>query len=308
VTDRMPLFFHPLYTDAIDPAARFPRERYRLTRDAVLARDAAGTIDLRTSPFATRNDLVLAHDPAYVDAFLAGTLDEAHVKRIGLRPWTADLVPRTLALVGGTLAALDAAVTTGGLAANMAGGTHHAHHDRGGGYCVVNDLVIAARAARRRYGLRRVLVIDLDVHQGDGTATLCADDPDTFTFSMHGATDWPFEKATSDLDVALPRGAGDDDYLAALDAHLPAALAFAPDLILYQAGVDPLAEDKLGHLNLSRAGLAARNAAVLTAARGRPLVVLMGGGYARPIEHTAQAFADLFLQCAEAHRARLSTR
>jgi acetoin utilization deacetylase AcuC-like enzyme len=307
VRDRLPLFFHPLYTDAIDPAARFPRERYRLTRDAVLARDEGATIALRTSPFADRADLLLAHDPAYIDAFLTGTLDEAHVKRIGLRPWTAEIVPRTLALVGGTLAALDCAVASGGLAANMAGGTHHAHRDRGGGYCVVNDLVIAARAARERYGLRRVLVIDLDVHQGDGTATLCADDPDTFTFSMHGATNWPFEKATSNLDVALPRGADDDAYLTALHAHLPAALAFEPDLVLFQAGVDPLAEDKLGHLHLTRAGLRARNDAVLTATAGLPVVVLMGGGYARPIEHTAEAFADLFLQCAATHRGRLTT-
>jgi acetoin utilization deacetylase AcuC-like enzyme len=299
----MSLWFHPLYTDGIHPEARFPRDRYVRARDAVLARPDAHRIAIREPPLAGRADLCVAHDAGYVDAFLGGTLDVAAQRAIGLRPWTDALVPRTLALVGGTLAALEEAVTTGGASANMAGGTHHAFADRGAGYCVVNDLVIAARLARHRFGLRRTLIVDLDVHQGDGTAAMCQDDPDTFTFSMHGATNFPFVKQRSDLDVELPRGATDEAYLAALDRWLPEALAFDPDLVLFQGGVDPLAVDKLGHLSLTREGLAGRNARVLDAVEGLgvPVVVLMGGGYGRPPEATAEAFADLFLQAADHH-------
>lgn len=301
----MPLYFHPLYTDGIDEAARFPRLRYRLTRDEVLRRDEGRTIRLVEPRPADRAAILRAHDADYVDAFLESRLSPAAVREIGLRPWTSDIVPRTLALVGGSLAALDDCLDARGYAANMAGGTHHARRDRGGGYCIFNDIAVAVHRARDR-GVGRVLVVDLDVHQGDGTAELFADDADTFTFSLHGATNYPFTKARGDLDVELPRGAGDALYLDTLRPLLDRVFALAPELVIFQAGVDPLAEDKLGHLSLTHAGLRARNEAVFDAADalGVPVLVLMGGGYARPIEATAQAFADLFLEAAARHARR----
>jgi len=299
----MQVYYHALYTDGIHPDARFPRDRYvRLSR-RLRAGLAGSMIEICEAPEANRDVLLMAHEAGYVDRFLAGTLSDKEVRRIGLRPWTPQLLPRTLRIMGGAIAALHSAVDTGGVAGNMAGGTHHAHRDFGSGYCVFNDLAVCAEYAQKRLGIRRVLILDLDVHQGDGTATILADNPDTMTISVHCGANFPFRKAQSDLDLPVAPGSGDEECLPIVSEAIEAGMTFEPDLVLYQAGVDGLATDALGRLSWSRVGLQERNRMVLDACRDRsvPCVVFMGGGYSKPIEPTLDAFEDLFLQAARHH-------
>ena len=240
------------------------------------------------------------HDPQYVRAFLAGTLDPAVLRAIGF-PWSEQLVRRTLASVGGTLAAAADALATG-FGGNLAGGTHHAFRDRGAGFCVFNDLAVAIRAMGRR-----AAVLDLDVHQGDGTAAIFAGDPTVLTVSLHGAQNFPFRKQQSCIDVALPDGLGDDEYLAHLQSVLPRVAEFQPEFLLYQSGVDALAGDRLGRLSLSHRGLMERDRQVFSFARrmGLPVLVTLGGGYASPISLTAEAHANTFRAAAEIFRSGL---
>lgn len=303
MTTRMQVYYHPLYTDGIHPDARFPRDRYvRLSRR--LRSGLAGSmIEICEAPEANREVLLMAHEAGYVDRFLAGTLSDKEVRRIGLRPWTPQLRPRTLRIVGGAIAALHSAVATGGVAGNMAGGTHHAHRDFGSGYCVFNDLAVCAEYAQQRLSIGRVLILDLDVHQGDGTATILAGNPEAMTISVHCGANFPFRKAQSDLDLAVPPDAGDEACLPVVAEAIRRGMAFKPDLVLYQAGVDGLATDALGRLSWTRAGLQQRNRMVMEACREQsaPCVVFMGGGYSKPIEPTLDAFEDLFLQAARHH-------
>mmetsp|Transcript_58447 Transcript_58447/g.165077 ORF Transcript_58447/g.165077 Transcript_58447/m.165077 type:complete len:351 (-) Transcript_58447:94-1146(-) len=304
----MPLYYDRLYTAAIDPASTFPRERYDLVRDGLVQQHGA-VVDIRSVPSpVSRADLVLAHDEDYVDRFLSGTLGAKEVSRIGLKPWTPLIIDRTLTLVGGSLAAMGDAcgLAAGGVAGNMAGGTHHAGFAQGAGYCIFNDLAVCARVALRQGLARRVAVIDLDVHQGDGTAEIFAGEDSVFTASVHCAANFPLRKETSDLDLPLPRGAGDEAYLEACEEAVRAALAVRPDLVFFQAGVDALREDGLGHLAVTREGMRRRNALVFQATRGLPLVLFMGGGYSKPISHTVAAFVDLFAAAGEEHAARLA--
>lgn len=245
---------------------------------------------LRPSPPASREQLLRAHDAAFVDAFLLGQLDSAHQKRIGF-PWCTELVTRCLASAGGTVAAAWDAFELGG-AGHLAGGTHHAHRDRAAGYCVFHDLAVAALDLLAAGRARRILIIDLDVHHGDGTATIFAEDERVFTFSAHGAGNFPRQKPPSDLDLALPDGITDEPYLEAVAAALEAATNRArPDFVFYQAGVDPLHGDRFGRLALSHAGLEERDRMVFRSCRslGVPVVWTMGGGYARPVERTIEA-------------------
>lgn len=297
----MPLYFHALYTDGIAPEARFPRERYR--RIAERLTDQGDRIAICESPPATDDEIAIAHDTAYVTRFLRGEMEESERRRIGLRPWTDLLIPRTRHLIGGAIAALADVLEEGGIAANMAGGTHHAHFDWGAGYCVFNDLAICARLAVERHGVKRVAIVDLDVHQGDGTATILAKDPEIFTLSVHCAHNFPMTKSVSDLDVALPVDTEDAAYLEAVTSALDMVWRTEPELVLFQAGVDPLKADRLGRLAISRDGLRRRNQLVFDAvvARELPCVVFMGGGYCKPIEPTIDAFVDLFQQAADAH-------
>ncbi|MEC8266619.1 MAG: histone deacetylase, partial [Candidatus Thermoplasmatota archaeon] len=236
--------------------------------------------------------------------FLNGELDASEERRIGLRPWTPDMIERTMRLMGGAVEATEHVVRHGGFAGNMAGGTHHAHREFGSGYCVFNDLAVCALHAITSLGLERVAVLDLDVHQGDGTASILADEPRVLTVSVHCATNFPFRKAVSDHDLVLEPGSGDDAYLEAAQQALDLCLGFEPDLLLFQAGVDGLEADALGKLSVSREGMQQRNASVFDAAAARtmPTVVFMGGGYANPIDATLDAFEDLFLAAADAHQ------
>lgn len=294
------MWYHPLYTDGIHPEARFPRDRYQLLLDRFEASGVKRTMNI-SQPQPIANDLLLlAHDEAYVDRFLAGELSDKEEKRIGLTPWTPAMIERTQVLMGGAVEATEHAVRNGGFSGNMAGGTHHAHRDFGSGYCVFNDLAVCALHALENLGVERVAVVDLDVHQGDGTATILADEPRVCTISVHCSTNFPFRKSVSDHDLPVAPESGDDVYLDTVREALDICQGFEPDLILYQAGVDGLEADALGKLNVSREGMQQRNHLVFETATALdvPLVVFMGGGYAKPIDASLDAFYDLFTDAA----------
>lgn len=260
--------------------------KYARLHERVAAMAPALGIRLQEPPAAADEDLLRAHAPGYVRAMAEGSADAAMMRRIGF-PWSAAMVERSRRSSGGTIMALRAALEGEGVAVNLAGGTHHAGPARGGGYCVFNDAAVAARHAQAHGLARRVLVVDLDVHQGNGTAEICAGDESIFTFSMHAARNYPAVKPSSDLDVALPDGTGDAAYLDALAAHLPQAITRArADAVIYLAGADPFQGDRLGYLALSKPGLAERDRQVLAACRrqGLPVAVCMAGGYAPDVE------------------------
>ena len=303
----LPLFYSELYTGAISDDARFPKHRYRRVRERLSERGVDAACDVRQSRAARRDELLLVHDESFVDAFVEGTLDRHAIRRIGFRPWKESFVDRALTITGGSIDALHAALSGSRIAGNLAGGTHHAFRAHGEGYCVFNDIAICAEIAKREYRVERVFVVDLDVHQGNGTAAIFADDSHVFTYSLHCQKNYPFRKKDSDADVGVEEGAGDDTDLEALERSLPRLLYdFRPDLLLFQAGTDPLAEDGLGRLNLTRAGLAARNEMVFDYADywELPVVVFMGGGYSEPIEHSVEAHVDVFEEAARRVTAR----
>jgi acetoin utilization deacetylase AcuC-like enzyme len=264
--------------------------KYRLIREALLASGVLQADELIPAEPADPRVLLQVHTARWVEAVLENRLTEAEERRLGF-PWSPELVVRSLASVGGTCAAAVRALDDG-IGGNLAGGTHHAFPDHGEGYCVFNDIAVSIRALQAAGSIQRAVVVDLDVHQGNGTAAVFEGDADVFTFSMHGERNFPFRKQRSSLDIGLSDGVGDEVYLDALARHLPRVLeASRPDILYYQAGVDALAEDTLGRLSLSHAGLEARDAFVLEAARrsGVPVVVTLGGGYARPLEASVRA-------------------
>jgi acetoin utilization deacetylase AcuC-like enzyme len=285
------LAFHSdAHSLALPPGHRFPQSKYRLLREHF--EREPGLLRLTPAPAATEGELALAHTPDYVDAVLRGTLSAAQQREIGF-PWSPSMAERSRCSVGASIAAARAALTEG-VAANLAGGTHHAQADKGSGYCVFNDVAVAARLmqaewARSHLSLLRVLVIDLDVHQGNGTAAIFRDDDTVFTFSMHGARNFPFRKEPSDLDVDLPDGCGDADYLAALDKALAEVWRRCqPGLVFYLAGADPHEGDRLGRLRLTYEGLAERDRRVLAALAERriPVALSMAGGYGHDLATT----------------------
>ena len=268
----------------------YPMDKYRLVPQRLLAEGVLSSDEIITPEPIALGDILRVHTPAYVHACINGTLGRKALLRLGL-PWSEALVRRAFAVIGGTLGAAQAALRDG-IAANLAGGTHHAFADHGEGYCIFNDLVIVLRRLRAEGSISRALIIDLDVHQGNGTAVLCQTDPATFTFSMHAANNYPAHKEHSSWDIALPDGTTDEQYLGRLEESLPALLQQArPALILYQAGVDVLRDDRFGKLALSMAGVGERDRLVCTFARqaGVPLVVTLGGGYARDIDRVVEA-------------------
>ncbi len=274
---------------------KFPLSKYRLLRERL---SGDPRLKLQPSDLASREAVLRVHANEYVDGFLAGTLDAGIMRRIGF-PWSPELVTRTLASAGGTLGATCSALETG-FGGTLAGGTHHAFRERGSGFCVFNDLAIAIAWAREEARVKRAAVVDLDVHQGDGTAVIFSGNPNVFTLSLHGAQNFPFHKQTSSLDIELPDGTSDEAYLAALIPALQRVWKFSPQLLIYQAGVDALASDRLGRLSLTLDGLRQRDELVIGEAyrRGIPLVVTVGGGYSEPLEETVRASAQTFLAAA----------
>ena len=284
----------------LPPGHRFPMGKYRLLFERVQAKTGEWGIDLIEPVVATREDLERVHCPDYVRRMLSGEDVENDMRRIGF-PWSAALIERSRRSAGATTQALTAALQGDGVAVNLAGGTHHAAYARGGGYCVFNDSVIAARHAQAHGLARRLLIVDLDVHQGDGSAALCAGDDSIYTFSLHAARNYPAVKPASDLDVALPDGTDDAAYLDALAKHLPIAMAQArADAVIYLAGVDPYIHDRLGLLSLTPAGLAERDRQVLAACHrhGLPLAISMAGGYAEDVNTIADLHAATVRQAA----------
>jgi acetoin utilization deacetylase AcuC-like enzyme len=280
---------------------RFPSGKYNLLRGALLADGTIVEGQLRPAPFADISDIEAAHEPAYVRAVLDGALSAKEQRLIGL-PWSEGLVRRVLATMGGAVEAARAAMQLG-FAAMLAGGTHHAHAGFGSGYCVFNDFVIVALKALREGLVERVAIIDLDVHQGDGNAALLGGRNDVLVLDIYCEKNFPFRKVSAHLPVPLEPGLGDRAYLSRLAEVLPAIAAFRPGLVLYQAGVDPLCHDLLGHLDLSYEGLAARDRLVFEMCRkaGLPLSLAIGGGYANPIALSVKAYANTFRAAKEVY-------
>ena len=268
---------------------KFPMAKYTMLRRRVAGSGLLGDDDLLEAEAAADADLSRVHDADYLRRVTHGRLDEGEIRRIGF-PWSPQLVERSRRSAGATVGACRAALEDG-VGVNLAGGTHHAFTDRGEGFCVFNDSAVAARAMQAEGRACRVLVVDCDVHQGNGTAAIFATDPTVFTFSIHGAGNFPYRKETSDLDVALPDGTRDEAYLAALDRALPEALGKAKaDLAIYVSGADPHEGDRFGRLKLTADGLAERDRRVLRSCRdaGLPVAVSMAGGYGRDVSATVE--------------------
>ena len=281
----MKAFYSDRFVLPLPSGHRFPMQKYRMLREAVAA--ALPEVTFEEAPYTTDGVLALAHHPDYIQRVSGGMLSEHEQKAIGF-PWSEEMVERSRRSAGATIAACRAAIAEG-VGINLAGGTHHAHADRGQGFCVFNDAAIAARLMQAERRVSRVAIIDLDVHQGDGTAAILEKDDSVFTLSVHGEHNYPFDKARSDLDIALPDGTGDADYLTRLEAALSQMFdCFDPQLLIFLAGADPYEGDRLGRLRLSMAGMAARDTMVMDVARMRrlPVAIAMAGGYGRVIEDT----------------------
>ena len=296
----MKIFYCDGFPLPLPPGHRFPVQKYVLLREAVQAAGLVAPEDLVVPEPATDAQILRAHDPAYLRRVEQGELTAKEMRRIGL-PWSPELVARARCSVGGTIAACRAALRDG-MAVSLAGGTHHAFRDHGQGFCVFNDSAIAARTLQAEGDVVRVLIVDCDVHQGNGTAAILAGDPTIFTFSIHGARNFPFHKERSDLDVELEDGIQDSDYLAALEPALRQALIQAEaDLVIYLAGADPFVGDQFGRLALSKAGLGARDRLVFELCRGvgLPVATVLAGGYGRQIEDTVDIHLETVRIAAE---------
>jgi acetoin utilization deacetylase AcuC-like enzyme len=285
----LPIVYHPDYVAPLPPEHRFPMPKFGKIYE-LLRREGIATADQFYLPqIATPQLLEQVHTPDYIRAFCAGSLEPKALRRIGL-PWSETLVKRSCTAVGGTILTAQLALKYG-LACNTAGGTHHAFADYGSGFCIFNDLAVAARTMQTQGLARKILIVDLDVHQGDGTAVIFQGDPTVFTFSMHCQANFPFRKQQSDVDAPLPEEMADEVYLQTLAAYLPDLLAgFNPDLVLYDAGVDPHQADQLGKLALTDEGLFQRDRFVLESclSRGYPVATVVGGGYDKDVQALAR--------------------
>jgi acetoin utilization deacetylase AcuC-like enzyme len=288
-------FYSDTFVLPLPEGHRFPMAKYSGLRERILRDRIVSPDDLSEAPRASWVDLRLVHDQDYLTAVGQGLLPRAAQRRIGF-PWSPQMVERARRSVGATIAAARAALD-GGAAANLAGGTHHAFPDRGEGYCVFNDVAVAARVLQRDCGVTRVAVVDCDVHQGDGTAAIFRDDRSVFTLSLHGARNYPFRKQTSDLDVELDDGTGDEPYLAKLAHSLDVVFDANPHAVFYLAGADPYEGDRLGRLTLTIEGLRRRDTLVFARCRAArvPVVITMSGGYADDIESIVTIHANTIL-------------
>lgn len=304
----MQVFYTPRYYADIGSGHVFPIRKFELVRDKLIAEGTLQPAELFEPTPATVDDVLLVHTNDYVSRLCSGELTVKEIRRLGL-PWSESLVRRSFYAVGGTLAATQAALKNG-YSSNLAGGTHHAFADRGEGFCVLNDVAIAIRAMRARQLIQRAAIVDCDVHQGNGTATIFAGDNDTFTFSMHGANNYPLFKAQSSLDVELPDRTPDAEYLRTLAHHLPAVFASDPEIVFYLAGADPYKGDKLGRLALSIDGLRNRDAYVLRECYEReiPVVTVMSGGYGKDINDTIEIHCNTIRLVKEVFESRVAAR
>lgn len=284
----MRVFYSPHYYADIGDTHIFPIRKFELVRDRLLREGTLLDDEVVEPNPASSDDVRLVHTDDYVSRLCAGELTAKEIRRLGL-PWSESLVRRSFYAVGGTISAAVTALEAG-FSSNLAGGTHHSFADRGEGFCVLNDVAVAIRTLRKRRLIQRAAIIDCDVHQGNGTATIFANDPDTFTFSIHGANNYPLFKAASTMDVELPDGVPDDVYLASLRDSLPSVFDWTPDLVFYLAGADPYVNDKLGRMALSFGGLKQRDELVLYECflREIPVATVMSGGYGKDINDTVE--------------------
>lgn len=290
----MRFYFSTDFTLALPQGHRFPAEKYNLLRDALLSENILDEKQLQFSPKASSQNIMIAHEEGYISSLIEGSIDPKAMRRIGF-PWSDHIHKRGQRTVGGALSAARDALQTG-LSGQLAGGTHHAHAGFGAGFCIYNDFGVVARTVLSEGLVERLAIIDLDVHQGDGNAALLVGHPGVFILDVYGEKNFPFRKVASTLDVPLPDQTEDDQFLESIEEHLIQIWHFAPDLILYQAGVDPLKTDRLGRLSVSHEGLKARDYMVLEGARRRgiPVSMAIGGGYADPITDTVMAYANTY--------------
>lgn len=288
------VFYSDHYTLDLPEEHRFPMAKYKMLRDYLIAEKILQEEQIFPAPLASDDLLGLAHDPKYVTDIKNGTVDEQIIKRIGF-PWSHSLYLRSCATVGGALAAAESALQNR-ISGCLAGGTHHAHFNRGEGYCVFNDIAVVALHLLNSQKAKRIAVIDLDVHQGNGNSSILGHRQDVFVASIHGEKNYPFIKVPSHFDIALPDHIEDEAYLQAVEDLLKAVDDFEPDFIFYQMGVDPLIHDKLGKMNISFDGLMQRDQLVLSYAFSKqiPISLALGGGYAEPIEHSVRAYANTY--------------
>jgi acetoin utilization deacetylase AcuC-like enzyme len=304
----MQVFYTPRYYADIGPGHVFPIRKFELVRDKLLAEGTVEPAEIVEPGPAPLEDVLLVHTTDYVSRLCSGNLSPKEIRRLGL-PWSESLVQRSFYAVGGTLAATRASLAAG-YSSNLAGGTHHSFPERGEGFCVLNDVAIAIRAMRERKLFQRAAIVDCDVHQGNGTATIFAGDTDTFTFSIHGANNYPLFKAESTLDVELADGTSDTEYLETLAKHLPSVFAAEPEIVFYLAGADPYRGDKLGRLALSIDGLRERDAYVLRECYERevPIVTVMSGGYGKDINDTVEIHCNTIRMVKEIFETRVAAR
>ncbi|OZG74469.1 histone deacetylase [Hahella sp. CCB-MM4] len=278
----IPLVYHPCYSPEFSPDHRFPMEKFGLLAEFLRSRSLLTPKNTFVPEPASEAEIVMTHCPEYVRQFRLNQLPAKAMRRIGI-PWSEGVMERTYTAVGGTLLTARLALQYG-LAAHLAGGTHHAHVDFGSGFCIFNDLAVVARALVAEGAVDRVLIIDCDVHQGDGTASILSRDDRIFTCSFHCRENFPHRKAQSDFDIELGRGEGGHEYYKALENHLPYIVSISqPDFILYDAGADVHQDDALGYLNLSDEDMALRDEYIIRMAldQGIPLACVIGGGYSR---------------------------
>ncbi|BAY19337.1 histone deacetylase/AcuC/AphA family protein [Anabaenopsis circularis NIES-21] len=299
----LPIIYHPNYVAPLPEGHRFPMSKFSKLYELLLKDGVAQAEQFHTPQLPPQDLIELVHTPDYVRAYCEGTLDAKAQRRIGL-PWSPALVNRTCVAVGGTILTAQMALAQG-LACNTAGGTHHAFPSYGSGFCIFNDLAIASRVLQKLGLVQKILIVDLDVHQGDGTAFIFGDDASVFTFSMHCEVNFPGTKQHSDLDIPLPVGMDDDAYLQTLAKYLPDLLSHVqPDLIFYDAGVDPHICDRLGKLALTDTGLFRREMQVLTTcvSAGYPVACVIGGGYADDMQSLVWRHSLLHRAASEVYR------
>lgn len=282
------------YPLPLPPGHRFPYTKYALLKELLLKEEVVLPAQLHQAPMADFDLLSLAHSPDYIRAMKDGSVSIDIIKRVGF-PWSPELFRRTSATVGGGVATALSALKYG-VAGCLAGGTHHAHFDRGEGYCVFNDTAVAARLLVRDYKIKRIAIVDLDVHQGNGNSSILGRDKEVFIASIHGEKNYPFRKVPSSIDIGLPDGATDEMYLEALHTVMREVERFEPEFVFYQMGVDPLKEDKLGKLSLTFEGLMKRDQTVLRFAKDHsvPISLALGGGYSDPIDFSIRAYANTY--------------
>lgn len=297
----MKVFYSDKYSFSVPDGHRFPVGKYRLVREKLAEDKILSEAELSEPHLASKEEILLAHTENYYESFENGSIEPSAMRKIGF-PWSYEFFLRSLASVGGAIDSAEEALKNG-IAGNLAGGTHHAFAGHGEGYCVFNDFAVVINYLQKNNSAKKIAIVDLDVHQGNGNASLLKDNKNVFILDMHGKHNYPFRKIPSTLDIELDDNTEDEEYLNILNKNISKVFDFNPDLILYLAGVDALKEDHLGRLSLSKEGLMERDRIVISGSRKRdiPVSLALGGGYSRPIEHTVDAYCNTYRVVKEIH-------